>query len=111
MPLHTRVAFDHMKLPGNWSIQLPCDILPPRLSAEFLSDRGRPVRLLLRCRSRLQIAVQELYDIVAPDLGPLLAEHPVPQGHQFLLAPDRTGRTVDDQPVGNVPRLQVPGER
>src|SRR5713101_1859292 len=26
MPLQTRVAFDHMKLPGNWSIQLPCDI-------------------------------------------------------------------------------------
>src|SRR5258708_15497003 len=26
MPLHTRVAFDHMKLPGKWSIQLPCDI-------------------------------------------------------------------------------------
>src|SRR3989442_1494123 len=31
LPLHTRVAFDHMKLPGNWSIQLPCDILASAL--------------------------------------------------------------------------------
>src|SRR6266853_1557786 len=44
MPLQTRVAFDHMKLPGNWSIQEPCDILASALLAlrASIQQRVRP---------------------------------------------------------------------
>src|SRR6266849_757805 len=48
MPLQTRVAFDHMKLPGKWSIQLPCDILVSAFPA--LARKHTIVRITFRRR-------------------------------------------------------------